>query len=44
LLLRPDGSEAIRGRRAGDINDAEALGSELGRGLRGPAGPAFGLG
>jgi hydroxymethylbilane synthase len=44
LLLQPDGSGAIRGRRAGDINDAEALGSELGRELRGQAGPAFGLG
>jgi hydroxymethylbilane synthase len=44
LLLQPDGSEAIRGRRAGDINDAGALGSELGRELRGQAGPAFGLG
>jgi hydroxymethylbilane synthase len=44
LLLQPDGSEAIRGRRAGDINDAGALGSELGRELRGQASPAFGLG
>jgi hydroxymethylbilane synthase len=43
LLLQPDGSEAIRGRRTGGVKDAEALGSDLGGELRRQAGPAFGL-
>ena len=44
LLLNPDGSDEIRGRREGGIRDAAALGSELGRELRRRAGPGFGLG
>jgi hydroxymethylbilane synthase len=44
LLLKPDGSDEIRGRRDGDVGDAEALGTELGRELRSRAGPDFGLG
>lgn len=43
LLLKPDGSKEIRGRRQGGIGDAEALGVELGRELRNRAGPGFGL-
>jgi hydroxymethylbilane synthase len=44
LLLKPDGSDEIRGRRDGDIGDAEVLGTELGRELRSRAAPGFGLG
>jgi hydroxymethylbilane synthase len=44
LLLKPDGSDEIRGRREGGIRDAAALGTELGRELRRRAGPGFGLG
>jgi hydroxymethylbilane synthase len=43
LLLKPDGSSEIRGRREGGISDAEALGAELGGELRDRAGPGFGL-
>ena len=43
LLLKPDGSAEIRGRRAGGIGEAEALGTELGGELRHRAGPGFGL-
>ena len=43
LLLKPDGSNEIRGTREGGIDDAEALGTELGRELRRRAGPGFGL-
>jgi hydroxymethylbilane synthase len=43
LLLKPDGSGEIRGRRDGDIGDAEALGMALGKELRDQAGPGFGL-
>lgn len=42
-LLKPDGSEEVRGRRQGPVADAEALGAELGRELRLRAGPGFGL-
>jgi len=42
-LLKPDGSDEIRGRRQGAIVDAEALGTELGRELRRRAGAGFGL-
>jgi hydroxymethylbilane synthase len=42
-LLKPDGSDEIRGRRQGAIIDAEALGTELGRELRRRAGAGFGL-
>jgi hydroxymethylbilane synthase len=34
LLLKPDGSSEIRGRREGAIADADELGAELGRTLR----------
>ena len=43
LLLKPDGSAEIRGRRAGHLGAAESLGSELGAELRRRAGPGFGL-
>ncbi|MBO0737688.1 MAG: hydroxymethylbilane synthase [Alphaproteobacteria bacterium] len=43
LLLQPDGSCEVRGRREGAINDGELLGTELGNELRRRAGPAFGL-
>jgi hydroxymethylbilane synthase len=43
LLLSADGSSEIRGRRAGSVRDAQALGTELGRELRSRAGPSFGL-
>jgi hydroxymethylbilane synthase len=43
LLLKPDGSAAIRSRKEGNFGDAEALGTELGKELRGRAGPDFGL-
>ena len=43
LLLKPDGSDEIRGSRKGGLDDAEALGTELGRELRRRAGPGFGL-
>jgi hydroxymethylbilane synthase len=43
LLLKPDGSGEIRGTREGGIDDAEALGTELGRELRRSAGRGFGL-
>ncbi len=43
LLLKPDGSAEVRGRRTGGIGDAEALGTELGGELRHRAGPGFGL-
>jgi hydroxymethylbilane synthase len=44
LLLRHDGSDQIRGRLEGSIDEAEALGTELGHELRSRAGPGFGLG
>jgi len=44
LLLKPDGSDAIRGWCDGGIRDARALGTELGRELRRRAGPCFGCG
>jgi hydroxymethylbilane synthase len=44
LLLKPDGSSEIRGRREGAIDDAEALGAKLGSELRQRAGPGFGFG
>jgi hydroxymethylbilane synthase len=44
LVLNPDGSGAIRSRRAGDMGDAAALGTELGQELRRRAGPGLGLG
>jgi hydroxymethylbilane synthase len=44
LLLKPDGSDEIRGRCEGGIGDAVAIGTELGRELRRRAGPGFRLG
>jgi hydroxymethylbilane synthase len=44
LLLIQDGTSEIRGRREGPMSDAEILGAELGKDLRGRAGPNFGLG
>ena len=43
LLLLPDGSAEVRARLSGDPHEAEAVGAELGRELRGRAGPGFGL-
>lgn len=43
LLLKPDGSGGVRGRREGALADAQAIGTELGRELRRRAGPGFGL-
>ena len=43
LLLNADGSSEIRGWRDGDLGEAAGLGTELGRELRGRAGPGFGL-
>jgi len=43
LLLKPDGSAAIRGRREGAANDAAAFGGDLGAELRRRAGPDYGL-
>ena len=43
LLLKTDGSSEIRGRLAGAIDDAQAIGAELGNELRGRADPGFGL-
>jgi len=42
LLLKPDGSDEIRGQRVGDIGDAEKLGTELGNELRRRASTEFG--
>ncbi len=44
LLLTPDGSAERRGRSAGMIGDAVALGRELGERLRRGAGSEFGFG
>ncbi len=44
LLLTPDGSAERRGRVAGAIRDAIALGNDLGLRLRRDAGPQFGFG
>lgn len=43
LLLAPDGDAERRGRIAGPIGDAEAIGSELGAQLHRDAGAKFGL-
>jgi hydroxymethylbilane synthase len=44
LLLNEDGSEEVRGRVEGGIDDAAQIGSELGKDLRSRAGPDFRLG
>jgi hydroxymethylbilane synthase len=43
VLLKPDGSAEIRGTCAGGIDEAEAVGTQLGGELRHRAGPGFGL-
>jgi hydroxymethylbilane synthase len=44
LLLKPDGSEEVRGRCQGAIADAKTVGHELGRELRRRASTGLGLG
>jgi hydroxymethylbilane synthase len=44
LLLKPDGSNELRGRLEGEIDDAERLGTDLGKQLRARADSSFGLG
>jgi hydroxymethylbilane synthase len=44
LLLAPDGNAERRGRIEGRVEDAVALGTELGERLRRDAGPEFGFG
>jgi hydroxymethylbilane synthase len=44
LVLKPDGSNEVRGWREGNIDEAEALGAALGDELRRRAGPDLGLG
>jgi hydroxymethylbilane synthase len=44
LLLAPDGNAERSGRIAGRVEDAVALGTELGERLRRDAGPEFGFG
>ncbi len=41
LIARPDGSEILETTRSGALADAEALGADAGRELRGRAGPGF---
>jgi hydroxymethylbilane synthase len=41
LILRPDGSEALEAARSGTIADAEKLGADAGRELKGRAAPNF---
>ena len=41
MILRPDGSEALETRRAGDRREAAALGADAGAELRGRAPPGF---
>jgi hypothetical protein len=43
LLLKPDGSDAIRARRTGPAADAAIIGAVLGAELRGRAGADYGL-
>ncbi|HVH76500.1 MAG TPA: hydroxymethylbilane synthase [Stellaceae bacterium] len=42
-IWKPDGSEELAGKRAGAIDEAAALGADLGRELRRRAGPGFGF-
>jgi len=44
LLLSPDGAAERRGRLAGPVSAAEAIGTDLGERLRRGAGPEFGFG
>jgi hydroxymethylbilane synthase len=41
MILRPDGSEALETRRAGDRREAAALGADAGAELKGRAPPGF---
>jgi hydroxymethylbilane synthase len=41
MILRPDGSEALEAARSGAIADAEKLGADAGRELKGRAPPNF---
>jgi hydroxymethylbilane synthase len=41
MIVKPDGSEAHEAAREGDIADAEKLGADAGRELRGRAGAGF---
>jgi hydroxymethylbilane synthase len=41
LIIKPDGSEAFEAVRDGDREDAEWLGADAGRELKGRAGPGF---
>jgi hydroxymethylbilane synthase len=41
MILRPDGSEALEAARSGAIADAEKLGADAGRELKGRAAPNF---
>ena len=41
MIVKPDGSEAFVAVREGDVRDAETLGAEAGRELKGRAGPDF---
>ena len=42
-IWKPDGSDELAGKRAGAIDEAAALGADLGRELRRRAGPGFGF-
>jgi hydroxymethylbilane synthase len=44
LLLKPDGSGAIRGRETGAVDDGERIGAALGAELRRRAGADYGFG
>ena len=41
IVVKPDGSEAFETARSGAVADAEALGADAGRELKGRAGPDF---
>jgi hydroxymethylbilane synthase len=41
MIVKPDGSEALETSRSGSVKDAEQLGADAGRELKGRAGPGF---
>ena len=41
MIVKPDGSEAFETTRSGPVSDAERLGSDAGRELKGKASPDF---
>ena len=41
MVVKPDGSEAFETARSGSVADAERLGADAGRELKGKAGPDF---